>query len=50
MRNRRMLIGRTDGGRSLTLVVERTIEPSIWLVITGWNSSKRERKMLAKKG
>lgn len=50
MRNRRMLIGRTDGGRALTLVVERTIEPSSWLVITGWNSSKRERKMLAKKG
>jgi hypothetical protein len=42
---RRLLIGRTDGGRTLTLVVEPTIEPSAWLVIAGW-TSERERKML----
>jgi hypothetical protein len=32
---RRLLIGRTDGGRALTLVVEQTIEPTSWLVVTG---------------
>jgi hypothetical protein len=48
--SRRLMIGRSDGGRPLTLVVERTLDPTTWLVVTGWNSSKRERKMLAKKG
>jgi len=43
---RRLLIGRTDGGRVLTLVVERTIEPTAWLVVTGWTATDRERKML----
>jgi hypothetical protein len=43
---RRLLIGRTDGGRALTLVVERTLEPTTWIVVTGWSSSERERKML----
>jgi hypothetical protein len=43
---RRLLIGRTDGGQTLTLVVEPTIEPSAWLVITGWTATERERKML----
>jgi hypothetical protein len=43
---RRLLVGRTDGDRSLTLVVERTLEPSTWLVITGWNSTKGQRTML----
>lgn len=46
MRNRRILIGRTDGGRVLTLVIERTLEPSSWLVITGWTATTHERKML----
>ncbi len=46
-RNRRLLIGRTDGGRTLTLVIERTVEPTAWLVITGWTATERERKMLA---
>jgi hypothetical protein len=43
---RRLLVGLTDGGRALTLVVERTLEPSTWLVITGWNSTKSQRTML----
>lgn len=43
---RRLLVGRTDGARTLTLVIERTLEPSSWLVISGWNATKRERKML----
>ena len=47
---RRALIGLTDGGRALTLVIEETLEPSSWLIITGWNSSQRERKILTRKG
>ncbi|HWW66905.1 MAG TPA: hypothetical protein VNY83_02885 [Solirubrobacterales bacterium] len=43
---RRLLVGLTDGGRALTLVVERTLEPSSWLVVTGWNSTKSQRKIL----
>ena len=43
---RRLLIGLIDGGRALTLVIERTLEPTTWLVVTGWNSTQRERKML----
>jgi uncharacterized DUF497 family protein len=43
---RRALIGRTDGGRALTLVIEETIEPTSWLIITGWTATERERKLL----
>jgi hypothetical protein len=43
---RRLLIGRTNGGRSLTLVLERTVDPTTWLIVTGWDSSPRERKLL----
>jgi hypothetical protein len=44
--DRLLLIGRTDGGRVLTLVVEPTVEPTTWLAITGWTASNHERKML----
>lgn len=43
---RRLLVGLTDGGRVLTLVVERTVDSTTWTVVTGWNSSKSERKMV----
>jgi uncharacterized DUF497 family protein len=43
---RRLLIGRTDGGRALTLVIEQTLDPTTWLIVTGWDSSPRERKLL----
>ncbi len=43
---RRLLIGHTDGGRALTLVIEQTVDPTTWLIITGWDSSARERKLL----
>lgn len=43
---RRALIGRTDGGRILTLVIEQTVEPTSWLIITGWESSRVERTIL----
>jgi hypothetical protein len=43
---RRLLIGRTDGGRSLTLVIEQTSDPTTWLIITGWDATPGERRML----
>lgn len=45
-RARRLVVGFTDGGRALTLVVERTIDPSTWLVVTGWEATPLERKMV----
>jgi hypothetical protein len=43
---RRLLIGHTDGGRPLTLVIERTADPTTWLIVTGWESTLAERKIL----
>lgn len=43
---RRLLIGRTDGGRSLTLVIEQTLDPTTWLIVTGWKATETERKIL----
>ena len=45
---RRLLIGETDGGRVLTLVIERTVEPTTWLVVTGWNATAAERNLLSR--
>jgi hypothetical protein len=44
--DRRLMVGVTDVGRALTLAIEATREPSTWLVITGWEATERERKML----
>ena len=46
LRTRRLLIGRTDGGRYLTLVLEQTTDPTTWLTITGWDSTEVERNLL----
>jgi hypothetical protein len=35
-----------DGGRALTIVVERTIDPTTWLILTGWSSTDSERNLL----
>ena len=43
---RRILIGRSDAGRFLTLVIEETIEPTTWLIVTGWESTSAERMIL----
>jgi hypothetical protein len=43
---RLLLIGRTNEGRSLTLVVERTVDPTTWLIVTGWSSTDAERELL----
>jgi uncharacterized DUF497 family protein len=44
--DRLLLIGETDGGRTLTLVLERTVDPTSWLVVTGWEATGRERRIL----
>jgi hypothetical protein len=41
-----LLVGQTDGGRALTLVIERTVEPTTWLIVTGWSSTEAERKII----
>jgi len=41
-----LLIGSTDGGRVLTLVLERTVDLTSWLIVTGWSSTQAERRML----
>jgi len=46
---RRLLLGLTDGGRALTLVIERTIEPTTWLIVTGWSSTAVERNLLERR-
>lgn len=46
---RMLLIGRTDGGRTLTLVIERTVEPTTWLTVTGWDATVAERKILERR-
>ncbi len=43
---RYLLIGRTDGGRYLTVVVEATLDPTTWLPVTAWESAPAERKLL----
>lgn len=44
--SRRLLIGRTDGGRVLTLVIEVALDPTSWIVVTGWVATSMERKIL----
>jgi uncharacterized DUF497 family protein len=46
--DRMMLIGRTDGGRVLALVIEPTRDPNSWEIVTGWTASPRERKVLSR--
>jgi uncharacterized DUF497 family protein len=43
---RRVLIGRTNGERTLTLVIEPTIDPTTWLIVTGWEAAVGERRLL----
>lgn len=46
-RERRLLIGETDGGRVLTLVIEETDDPESWPIITGWDATSAERRLLS---
>jgi uncharacterized DUF497 family protein len=43
---RRLLIGHTNGGKALTLVIERTVEPTSWLIVTGWIATDGERRIV----
>lgn len=43
---RRFLIGRTNAGRFLTVVIAPTDEPTTWLVITGWEATIGQRRLL----
>ena len=46
---RRLLIGVTDGGRVLTLVIEETVDPTTWLLVTGWSATLVERRILGRR-
>lgn len=43
---RRLLIGTTDRGRVFTLVIEATIDPTTWSLITGWEATAAERRLI----
>ena len=42
----RQLIGETDGGRVLTVILAPTDLPDRWRPVTGWDSSLEERRQL----
>jgi hypothetical protein len=46
LRDRRLLIGETNGGRTLTLVIERTNDPTSWVIVTGWAATDAERRRI----
>jgi hypothetical protein len=46
LRDRRLLTGKTNGGRALTLVIERTKYPTTWLIVTGWPATAAERRRI----
>lgn len=40
---RELMIGRSIGGRLLTIVVQPTRTPGVWDVVTGWDSGSWEQ-------
>jgi hypothetical protein len=46
LRDRRLLTGKTNGGRTLTLVIERTDDPASWVIVTGWTATSAERRRI----
>jgi hypothetical protein len=32
---------------TLTLVIERTVDPTSWLIVTGWTATERERRIIS---
>jgi len=48
LESRRILIGHTNGGRTLTLIVERAMDPTTWLIVTGWTATSDERRKMLK--
>jgi hypothetical protein len=43
---RRLLIGSSDTNRALTLAIEETVERTTWLLVTGWDSTPAERRLM----
>lgn len=43
---RRVVVGHTDGRRTLTLVIEQTNDPTTWLIVTGWPTPRKRRSIL----
>jgi len=41
------IVGRDAGGRILTVILERTRIRNTWRPVTGWASSKAEKRMLS---
>lgn len=37
-RKRHLLVGRTNGGRALTVVVEATFDSTAWVIVTAWEN------------
>jgi hypothetical protein len=31
----------------LTLVIEETVDPTTWLIVTGWSATEAERRILS---
>jgi hypothetical protein len=42
----RQVIGRTNGGRFLTIILAATVVPGRWRPVTGWPSTRGERSAL----
>lgn len=38
VRKRLVLVGRTNGGRRLTVVIEPTCDPALWQIVTAWEN------------
>jgi hypothetical protein len=43
------LVGKTDSGRLLTLLVKESRDTGIWEVVNGWDSSKGERTLFERR-
>jgi len=44
------LVGRTDAGRLLTLLVRPTDDAGVWEVVNGWQASSGERALFERSG
>ena len=40
-----VMVGNTDRGRVLTLVIARTLDPATWLIVMGWSAMDAERNL-----
>lgn len=44
-RSRICMIGTTDGGRALTIVLQVTRDDVVWRPVTGWDATAEEKKL-----